>query len=439
MTGENLIINKKKSELNAKNKFDYEKLVYHSQNLLPCYYEEKEEEVIFYYDCNEYLCSNNIKKEDKENQFRFLVNFLKLYDVYVEYKIKFCPDNIFYDENYIPYVKERDLYEKGEKAGEEEFLFLYKTFVCAVLGWEYGVVQLQESGLEILSKEPQLKPYIEAKTKEELVDLLRREKNKYFENQKNNTVRISKRENKLKSIVSIAGSLLLILCVVAFCYLGFFLIPYQKSIINANEAYIQKDYVSCIDSMKEIDVKNMNINTKYILAFSYAKSESLEKEEIEILTSKLSINSNEKELEYWICLGRLDMERAESLAQSLLDDKLLIYAYLKELNHLQNNTSVEGEEKQARISELEENIKKLGDKYAPKEEEESSVPKSIMDEEQENGTKTQIPEAGTTELDTSETNTTEVNTTEKKASKEVSERKTTEGVQSTESIENRKD
>lgn len=420
MSNENLIINKKKSELNAKSKFDYEKLVHYSQNFLPCSYKEEEEEVTFYYECDGYICSNNLKREEKENQFQFLINFFRLYDVYTEYKIMFHPDNIFYDENYIPCIKERDLYGEGEKPDEESFLFLYKTFVGAVLGREYGVMQLQESGLEILRKELQLKPFIEAKTREELVELLRKEKNRYCENQKNNTVRITKKESRIKSVISIAGSLLLIICVAVLCYLGFFFIPYQKSIIAANEAYIQKDYVACIDSMKEINVENMNINTKYILAFSYAKSESLEKDEIEMLTSKLSINSNEKELEYWIYLGRLEMEKAESLAQSLSDDKLLIYAYLKELNQLQNDTSMEGAEKQSRITKLEEDIQSLGDKYAPKEEDGTTA----LDEE----SVTNATEEVVTEK---ETETTEQNTTEEK-----SDKNNTDSVESTESVEN---
>ena len=213
---------------------------------------------------------------------------------------------------------------------------------------------------------------------------------------------------------------MLIICVTVLCYLGFFFIPYQKSIIAANEAYIQKDYVACIDSMKEINVENMNINTKYILAFSYAKSESLEKDEIEMLTSKLSINSNEKELEYWIYLGRLEMEKAESLAQSLSDDKLLIYAYLKELNQLQNDTSMEGAEKQSRITKLEEDIQSLGDKYAPKEEDGTTA----LDEE----SVTNATEEAVTE---EETETTEQNTEEEK-----SDKKNTDSVESTESVEN---
>lgn len=398
MEEQTIIINKKKSELNAKSSFDYEKLIHNSINFIPCSYEEKEEEIVFNYECNHLICSNNLKREDRLNQLQFLVNFFSLYDLYVEYKIFFTTSNIYYDENYIPYVKERDLYGEGEKPDEAYFLFIYKTFVGAVLGNKYAVAQLQDSGLEILEQEPELKAYIAAKTKEELLELLRQERKKYYENQKNNTVRITKRENRIKNIVLISAPIIIIALVSLLVYYSFFLIPYQKSIIAANEAYIQKNYVACIDSMAEIDVKNMNANSKFVLAFSYAKSENLEKEEIDLLTSRLSINSNEKELEYWIYLGRLEMSMAESLAQSLSDDKLLIYAYLKELNQLQNNTTMEGEEKQARISELENAIQTLGDKYAPEEESTSVINEEAVTE--------------TTETATVETVTTEINTTE---------------------------
>lgn len=401
MEEQTIIINKKKSELNAKSSFDYEKLIHSSINFIPCSYEEKEEEIVFNYECNHLICSNNLKREDRLNQLQFLVNFFSLYDLYVEYKIFFTTSNIYYDENYIPYVKERDLYGEGEKTDEAYFLFIYKTFVGAVLGDKYTVAQLQDSGLEILEQESELKVYIAAKTKEELLELLRQERKKYYENQKNNTVRITKSENRIKNIVLISAPIIIIALASLLVYYIFFLIPYQRSIIAANEAYIQKNYVACIDSMEKIDVKNMNVNAKFILAFSYAKSENLEKEEIDLLTSRLSINSNEKELEYWIYLGRLEMSMAESLAQSLSDDKLLIYAYLKELNQLQNNTTMEGEEKQARISELEDAIKTLGDKYAPEEE-----TTSVINEE----TVTETTETATVETVTTEINTTEMDT-----------------------------
>lgn len=416
-----LMTNKKKSEINAKNRFDYEKLIHKSVNFIPCSYEEKEEEVIFCYECDYLICSSNLKKEDRLSQLQFLVNFLKLYDLYVEYKIPFSAANIYYDENYIPCIKERDLYGEGENPTETQFLFIYKTFVAAVLGSKYTVAQLQDSGLEILEQEAELKEYMSAKTKEELVKLLRRERKNFFENQKNSTVRITKKENFIKNIVLVSAPIMIIVLISLLVYYVIFLIPYQKSIVIANEAYVQKNYVKCIDSMEEIDVENMNVNTKFILAYSYAKSESLAKDEIDLLTSRLSINSNEKELEYWIYLGRLEMKQAESLALSLSDDKLLIYAYLKELNQLQSNTSIEGQEKQARISELEDAIQTLGDKYAPEEDSESVTTEEI--------------EAESTEGLTTETITTEIDTKEVDTSVEEKNENGTEETKNTQSEE----
>lgn len=405
LTDQIIEVIKKKSELNAKDAFDYEKLIQDTMNLIPSSYEEREEEILFQYNCNNLVCSSSIKKEDKLNQFQFLVNFVRLHDLYLEYKISFSTDNIYYDENYMPYIKERDLYGEGKKADEAEFLFLYKTYIGSILGKEYTVSQLQESGLEIAEQEVILKPFFKAQTKEEVVKLLREERKRYYENQKNNTIRVSKKGNRLKNILLVTVPLLLIIAISMLVYYAIFLNPYQKSVIAANEAYVQKRYVDCIDSLKEIETDDMNMNTKYILAFSYAKSESLEKEEIDMLTSRLSVNSNEKELDYWICLGRMNMGMAESLAQSLSDDKLLIYAYLKELNQLQNNTSIEGEEKQQRIAQLEEAIRSLGDKYTPEDENENFNSTEPLDTTEVENVQDATVEAVTTEMQTTQTET----------------------------------
>lgn len=135
-----------------------------------------------------------------------------------------------------------------------------------------------------------------------------------------------------------------------------------------NGTYIQLDYVTCIDSMEKISPEDMDISTKYILAVSYAKCESLKKEEMESIISKLSLMSNPKELEYWIYLGRMEYATAQELAQALSDDQLLVYAYMKELDRLESDTSMNGEEKQERIKTLQDKIIQLGEKYTPEEE-----------------------------------------------------------------------
>lgn len=356
---------KKKSELNAQNRFDYEKLVQEFTCFIPCCYEEAEESVTFEYNCAHVKNISLILEEEYICQLQFLINFAKLFEYYMEYKIPLTIDNVYYDENYMVCIKERDLYGENEESKEKDFLFYYKTYVAAMLGEQYTVLQLQESGLEILDQNAEVQNYLQAKTKEELVELLRAERDGYKKYYKDNMIQIGKRANKIKNITLIVTPVLMLGLISLLIYYMVILSPYQKTIISANESYVKKQYVECIDSLESIDVDKMDLNTKYILAFSYIKSENLEKDKIDTLTSKLSVNSNVKELEYWIYLGRLDMKSAENIAQSLSDDKLLIYAYMKELNQLESNTSMNGEEKQSRIQELESSIKSLGDKYTP--------------------------------------------------------------------------
>ncbi|WP_029067021.1 type VII secretion protein EssB/YukC [Lachnobacterium bovis] len=94
------------------------------------------------------------------------------------------------------------------------------------------------------------------------------------------------------------------------------------------------------------------------------KTENLKKKEIQSIVDRLDTNSDERELEYWIYLGRLKTNKAEDLAKAMSDDQLLIYSYMKERSVLEQDTSKSGDKKQARLKELDENIKELGDKYS---------------------------------------------------------------------------
>ncbi len=354
---------KKKSELSCKNSFDLGKLNRNEPYFLPMSYEEGIEEIIFTYTIGEMKPVEELKKEEKEKQYQFLINFGKMEKIYGEYKVSLSLDNLYYDENYLPYIKHRDLYLQGEAADAEEYLFLYKSFIGGILGKRFSVSQIQESGLEILKKEKQFKEYYDVNNSSDLVNRLREQKALYQKKQKETKVQVSRRGNRIKLFLAIAAPILMAASLALFLYDTYYVIPFQDSVIAANEAYISGDYVGCIDSMKTIGTERMDASTKYILAVSYARSESLKREEIASLIEKLKPYSNEKELEYWIELGRMETVRAEDLAQSLSDDKLLIYAYMKELNQLEGNTAISGEEKQARIAELEGNIQSLGEKY----------------------------------------------------------------------------
>lgn len=62
-------------------------------------------------------------------------------------------DNLYYDENGLLYLKDRDIYGRGEKPNDLQFVNAYKSFVAGVLGSKYSVTQIQESGIEICKDE----------------------------------------------------------------------------------------------------------------------------------------------------------------------------------------------------------------------------------------------------------------------------------------------
>ena len=223
--------------------------------------------------------------------------------------------------------------------------------------------QIQESGLEILRKEKFFQVYNKAKSGVELAQLLRGQKALYEEKQQKSRIQVSRAGNRVRTVLAVAAPILLAVSLGALIYENRYVIPFQESVIAGSQAYIGGDYVGCIDSLKNVSPEAMDTSTKYILAVSYARSESLKREEMADIISKLSLYSSEKELEYWIALGRMDMVRAEDLAQSMSDDRLLLYAYMKELSQLESDTSMPGEEKQSRINTLEGAIKSLGEKY----------------------------------------------------------------------------
>lgn len=358
----------KKSQLHAKDTFDYERLREAGEHFLDCRYEEDGEDICFIYDIEGKKPLREILEEDKGLKYRLLINFADLREAYLKYQITFSMEEIYYDDNYILYVRERDLYEPGKCGEEEAFLHIYKAFAGGILSRRYDVEKLLDSGVEILKGERGFQTIYECSSAEEVKAELCRRKEELEENNRRTMRQVSKKGYQVWRVTAVAAVILAAIFGAGTYYYGRMVVPKQKAVIAANERYIVNDYVGCIDSLETILPEEMDTSTKYILAASYARSESLKQEEIAVIVEKLSPESNEKELDYWIYLGRRDLKKAEDMAMALSDDKLLVYAYMKEADILEGNTEIEGSEKQERLRQLEQEIENLGKKYAQEEE-----------------------------------------------------------------------
>ena len=139
--------------------------------------------------------------------------------------------------------------------------------------------------------------------------------------------------------------------------------PYQRAVIELSDAYVQSDYVACIDCMRNVKVQNMTAPQKFMLANAYVRSENLTQEQKDNILAKMTLNDTESKLDYWIYLGRSDTEQAADIALRLSDDQLLLYAYMKEKAITEENTELTGAEKSDKLNEITKRMEPLMEKY----------------------------------------------------------------------------
>lgn len=363
-----LEIRRKKSGMRAHNMFDYEYLTRERTGLIPMQLTEEEEELIYTFSLDGLQPYSALQEEEAEYQYRFLENFYRLYQVWQDYDLPFSEDNLYYDANFMPCIALRDIREVGDIPQEELFLEEYKKITAGVLNRKFSYTQVQESGIEIVRKDKKAEFVLEETDLAGFYDVVRQQAEEIYLDNKNNKVRLDKYKYRIRNRVIMITAAVLMAIIVYTGYETLVVLPRSRAVIQASRAYTVQDYVECIDRLKRIEPEQMDTYTKYILAVSYARGEAFNREELQNVVDQISIYSNETLLEYWIAIGRSAYDRAENYAQALSDDKLLVYAYMKELNYLEGNVTMDGEEKQSRMTELGNAIVQIGDKYEPEEE-----------------------------------------------------------------------
>lgn len=358
----------KKSELKAKDIFAYEYLTKKAEGLLLLQIEEEEEDIIMRFSLEGMRPLAGLKAEEAEYRWRFVCNWYALYQTWQNYALSFEEENIYYDNNFMPYIAFRDIRMPEENTDEEMFLEEYRYLAAGILSNKYSYQQIKESGIEIVGKDKRASFVTEERNLSEFYLYVKQQADEIYEDNKQNKIRLDKKKYRMCNRIAL-GILAVLLAIIIYTgYQTVVILPRDKAVIKASRAYTIQNYVDCIDCLKRTTPKQMDTYTKYILAVSYAKSEALERAELDNILDKLSIYSNEIELEYWIAIGRSVYDRAENIAQALSDDKLLIYAYMKELNYLEGNVTMDGEEKQNRMTQLSNAITEIGKKYTTDEE-----------------------------------------------------------------------
>lgn len=353
----------RKSDMEAENRYDYGMLAFPREGFLACTLEAAKEEIVFNYEIEGYSSFQDIKKERRDTILIVLMDIAKLQDAGVNYKFTLAPDNLYYNIHNQLYVMERDVYGKGKTFSMEEFLTQYKALIGFALQKKYSYEDYYEGGMDLLSKDKFLSTIEKQENIETILQCLRQEYDSVTEMYQKTKVLVSGRGYKRNKVALwISSGLLLITCVLIGFGL-FWIRPYDSAVIEANQKYLKKDYIAVIDAFESIKMERLSVFDKYILAYSFIQCESLTGEQKENIINALSLDTNEKVLDYWIYLGRLDTAMAEDIAQQISDNDLLLYAYLKDKNIVEEDRVVSGSEKERRLEELQGKIDKISESF----------------------------------------------------------------------------
>lgn len=353
----------RKSQLSASNEFEFKKLSRQQEGFLNCSMVEEKESLIVTYEVQNVLSWLDIRREKRDMMFSALIDAGKLEQTAKTYRFTLAPENLYYDVQGRVYVKTRDVYGADGEYSQEEFLREYKSLIGCTLIKKYKFEDYDKGGQDLLAEDKFLKEILECVDVEQILDKLHEEFFHYRKIHKERFIEVSKVKNRgIKIALGITG----VLAVASVVLLGWQLIwekPYREAVIVANERYLQSDYNGTVEAMRDVEVERMNVSQKYILAYSCVRCESFSDDNMRNILNTISLNGDEKVMEYWIYINRLDTEKAADIAMQESSNQLLFYAYIKEKAVIESNSELTGQEKNAQLSEIESKLKPLEEEF----------------------------------------------------------------------------
>ncbi len=343
------------ADIRAEGQPDYQKLTEEREYFVPAAYEETEEGLKWTFNLEGLISFRELYKEAAIRKYAVLLKATELEKLVEKFEFSLNPDNLYYSLTGSVKVLVRDIAD-DEADNNERFLEEYKALAGAVLYRRYTYEDFLEGGNSLLKKKKRTEKFYSAETLEELQEfLVERTETEHQKLQKEQQIVSKKAQRLLKMWVTVFG----VGTIIGAFFAGYYqwkVQPYNHAVQSAMCAYIDKDYITLIDSMKDVELEKMNRYYKYILTEAYVNSENLSIEQKENILENLTVNQNEKVFEYWIHIGRLNAVEAENIAMQLSDDELLLYAYLLERDIIEKDTTMDGEEKKAKLSELDGKI-----------------------------------------------------------------------------------
>ena len=362
---ENMEIRVQRADMEAKTIYDFKRLEHGTVAMLPMTIKEEKETLLLCFDMEGMHSITEVQKMEKLQRLELILQVAELEKDYMRFEFQLSPENLYYDRLNRVKIKFRDITTGLYEERKEQFLKLYQALIGYIMDGSRPYEDYLSGGKELLKNQKEVVTLLSAETLEEEISLLQTLYENYKKEETILKIKVDKKKYKKMNIYGIVSSVFLVVLFGTVVYGYFWHIPRQDKIVEANDAYLQKDYIRVIDSLKDFEIGQMERAQKYILATAYIQGESVDSfstKDKEVILSKINYQSNEGIFDYWIHLGRMEVKEAENLALQMSDDQLLLYAYLQELSRIEEDQEMSGEEKSSKKQDLMKKVEELADK-----------------------------------------------------------------------------
>jgi len=330
-------------------------LTYPANGLALCKLEEMEDSINFIFDTNEMNLAEVVLQRPKWEKLRFLFNCAALEYLSAEYEYSMSLDNLLVDVNLMPQILIRD----AKPGSGIPFEQTYKALIGSVLLPKYKYEDYISGGQDYYKKNKLLAEIVSLENTSAIRERLFEEYHNLMQEMAV-TKKLVNKKNVWVSLIVIPLLAVSLAVVTFFAGRMLFLdIPFRDSVIAANTAYINSNFLGVQHMLRDYDISVLSVDTRYFLSRSYVSTEALTEMQRANILVGLAQRTDPIIFDYWILLGRLQFAEAVDIALRLGDDELLLFAYLKQEVFVRQDMTIPGDERAALLSYLERNIDRL--------------------------------------------------------------------------------
>lgn len=308
----------------------------------------------------------DVQKLNRKDKLRLLYNLARFKKILTTRMTFFLhPNNLIFDDNLLPSIVFRGIREliPPYELNEEKLLLQYKCLIVALFSKKYTFDELYSGSLKNAKDTPFERQVGELDDFDALIKFLEEQYIKEKIELEKTMVHVPAKRFRLFKQLTFTMIALAVILAVPLVYLSFVKTPFQEDLLEADRHFLSLDYGDVINDLEDQTPEKLPDTSKYVLAYSFIKTEKLSEDQKEVILKNISIKSDPNYLLYWIYNGRGDFARTIDLAKYIDDPQLIMYGLIKQIEQAKNDPDLSGTEREKKVQKYQEQYNTYADKY----------------------------------------------------------------------------